>query len=472
MTVTNSTREFPRRPVLGGSAIVTASTSMGETVSAVGRQAEVECSSALVGPDPVPVALEINRSEGIRSVRCLVRAALASMAILLSLHLPVAAQESTPAAATSTLTTAELDQLVAPIALYPDPVVAQILMAATYPLEVVEANRWLQNPSNVVLKGEPLATALQQQPWDPAVKSLILFPQLLHMMDADLQWTERLGDAFLAQQADVMNAIQRLRQRAQAAGALASTPQQAVSTEDQEIAIEPATPDVVYLPAYNPWCIYGAWPYPDYPPAYFGSWSGTCTPADYILDFGPAIYPPLGFWAWGALDWRHRFIRINRERFERFHTGHEPPDGPWEHDPIHRHGVPYRDSTTAARFSGPTDTTRRELRGFVPRSTIIAPATPPGQAIGSRPTTINRQMVSPTMPQHPLPPTFESIGRGAQVRVEAARGFSSRMAPVMPTAPMPSVHAAPMPSVSGGGFGGFRGGPIGGGFHGGGGVHR
>jgi Protein of unknown function (DUF3300) len=283
------------------------------------------------------------------------------------------------------------------------------------------------------------------------------------MMDTNLQWTEQLGDAFLAQQADVMEAIQRLRQRAQAAGTLASTLQETVSTEDQQIMIEPANPDVVYVPAYNPWCVYGVWPYPDYPPSYSGSWGGACAPADYVLGFGTAIYPPLPYWAWGACDWRHRLIRINHEQFERFHTGHEPPGGIWRHDPVHRHGVPYRESATAARFSAPANAERRELRGFASQPAIVAPATPPAPAIGGRPIMMNRPSSGPTIPQRTPAPVFESFSRGAQVRGEAARGFSSRMAPAMPAAPM--VHAAPMPSAPSGGLGGFHGGPVGGGPH-------
>jgi hypothetical protein len=404
-----------------------------------------------------------------RFVGRIIKAAVTSLAALLCLYASTVAQEPPPATAAS-LTAAQLDQLVAPIALYPDPVIAQILMAATYPLEVVEADRWLQSPSNAALKGDQLTAALQQRRWDPSIKSLVSFPQLLRMMDTNLQWTEQLGDAFLAQQADVMDAIQRLRERAQANGALASTPQQTVSTEDQEVMIEPTNPDVVYLPAYNPWCIYGAWPYPDYPPFYFGNWAGACAAADYILGFGTGIYPSFGFWAWGAFNWRHHLVRINHERFEHFHIGQEPPGGIWQHNPVHRHGVPYRDPATAARFSGPANAARRELRGFAPRPTIIAPATPPAPAVDGRPTTINRPPTSLSMPQHPPPPAFESLGGGAQVRGEAARGLSSRMAPAMP--PMPSTRVAPMPTVPGGGFGGFHGGAVGGGFHGAGGGHR
>ncbi len=393
--------------------------------------------------------------------------ALASLVALVSLCVLAAAQEPSTAD-TSPLTAAQLDQLVSPIALYPDPVIAQILMAATYPLEIVEADRWLQTPGNAALKGDQLEEALQQQPWDPSVKSLTSFPQLLHMLDTNLQWTEQLGDTFLAQQADIMDAIQRLRQRAQVAGNLASTPQQTVSTEDQEIAIEPVNPDSLYVPAYNPWCVYGVWPYPDYPPLYSGAWDGSCAPADYSLAFGPAIYPALPFWAWGAFDWRHRLIHIRHQQFEHFRGGHEPSGGIWQHDPAHRHGVPYRDPATTARFGGPASAARRELRGYAPQPTGIAPATPSRRAIGGGPSTINRPPGGPSIQQHVPPPAYESLGRGAQVRGEAVRGFSSRMAPTMPSIhPAPMIRTAPAVNAPAGALGGFHGGAVGGGFHGG-----
>ncbi len=394
--------------------------------------------------------------------------ALVSLCSLLA-----AAAQPVPASApaSSPLTAAQLERLVAPIALYPDPLVAQILMAATYPLEIVEADRWLRIPANAALKGDALAAALQQQSWDPSVKSLVPFPHVLHMMDGNLDWTEQLGDAFLAQQADVMDAIQRLRQRAEAAKSLASTPQQMVSTEEQEIMIEPVNPEIVYVPAYNPWCVYGAWPYPDYPPFYFEPWDGYCVPADYLLAFGTGFYP-FGFWAWGHFEWRHHVIRIDHDRFQRFQTGHEPPGGIWQHDPAHRHGVPYRDPATAARFLGPAGAARG-YRGFAPAVTpSVKPAAPPtghGPAYPSAGHGPAYPTPSLVAPQRPVPPAFQSYGTGSQVRGESQRGFSSRM-----TAPAPSFHAAPMPSFhgGGGGGGGFHGGGGGGGFHGGGGGGR
>jgi len=379
---------------------------------------------------------------------------------IMSLFSSSAAPQPVPATGAAPLTAAQVDRLVAPIALYPDPLIAQILMAATYPLEVVEADRWLQIPASAALKEDALTAALQQQPWDPSIKSLVTFPQLLHMLDANLDWTEQLGDAFLAQPADVMDAVQRLRRRAQAAGSLASTPQQTVSTEDQEIVIEPANPDIFYVPAYNPWCVYGAWPDADHPPFYFGSWAGECVPADNFIAFGAGIYPPFGFWAWGRFDWRRHDIRVTHERFQQFHTGHEPPGGIWQHDPAHRHGVPYRDPGTAARFLGAASAARREPRGFVSPKTAAPAAKPQIPSLGRAPATITHPAPGLTVPQRPLPPAFESFGRGAQVRGEAARGFSSRMAPApsFQAAPMPSFHGGGAPMPSGGGGGGFHGG--------------
>ena len=158
----------------------------------------------------------------------------------------------------------ELDQMLAPIALYPDSLLTQILMASTYPLEVVQAERWAKQ--NKDMKGDALAKALEAQPWDPSVKSLVNFPQVLTMMSEKLDWTQKVGDAFLAQQKDVMATVQKLRAKAEAAGNLKTTKEQVVKVEKEIIIIEPASPQVIYVPTYNPTVVYGAWPYPAYPP--------------------------------------------------------------------------------------------------------------------------------------------------------------------------------------------------------------
>ena len=208
----------------------------------------------------------------------------------------------------------ELDQLVAPIALYPDSLVAQILAATTFPAEIVEADRWLQ--ANPDLKGDALAQAVDQQPWDPSVKALTAFPSVLANMDKNLSWTSSLGDAYYNQQADVMDAVQTMRQRAQTAGNLKTTPQQTVANQGSTIVIQPADPQIVYVPAYDPWLVYGgpivAWPgwYP-YPGIWFGgpylSWG---------VGFGIGFYGGYG-WGWNSWgsNWHNHTVVYNNNRY-------------------------------------------------------------------------------------------------------------------------------------------------------------
>jgi hypothetical protein len=203
-----------------------------------------------------------------------------------------------PASPATQQTPEELQQLVAPIALYADALVAQILAASTYPTEVVEADRWMQQHPD--LKGPALAQAADQQPWDPSLKALTQFPSVLENMDRNLSWTSALGDAYVNQPQDVLNAVQVLRQRAQTAGSLQNTSQQTVTTRDQTIAIAPADPQVVYVPAYDPWLVYGA------PLAAYPGW--VAVPGIYYA--GPDLYFGMGFglglyagFGWGWRDW-------------------------------------------------------------------------------------------------------------------------------------------------------------------------
>ena len=170
----------------------------------------------------------------------------------------------------------KLDALLAPIALYPDQLLGQVLMAATYPLEVVEAARFADQ--NRELKGEALEDALKDKTWDPSVISLASFPQVLAMMNDKLEWTQQLGDAFLANEAQVMQTVQTLRQKAQAAGNLQTTQQQQVVVKDNYIYVEPAQPQTVYVPVYNPTVVYGTWWWPNYRPWYW---------------YPPPYYPPV-----------------------------------------------------------------------------------------------------------------------------------------------------------------------------------
>jgi len=223
--------------------------------------------------------------------------------------------EGAPAAPAYVQQTPEqLQQLVAPIALYPDSLVAQVLAASTFPEQVVEADRWVQ--AHPDLKGEDLGKAVDQQPWDPSVKALAAFPSVLGNMDKNLSWTSSLGEAYYNQQQDVMDAVQVMRKKAQDAGNLKTTPQQTVATQDSDITIEPADPDVVYVPAYNPWLVYGypivAWPgwYP-YPGIWFGG-----PYLSFGIGFGIGWFGGFG-WGWGhwGFDWHNHYAIYNHGRY-------------------------------------------------------------------------------------------------------------------------------------------------------------
>jgi hypothetical protein len=213
--------------------------------------------------------------------------------------------------------TEQLDALLAPIALYPDALLAQILMASTYPLQVVEASRWYNELGHDNLQGDALAQALEPLPWDPSVKSLVPFPQVVAMLNTDLDWMQQLGFAFATQQADVMNSIQRLRQQAQASGALKSTAQQNVVEDNGTIGIEPANPQVVYVPVYNPTIVYGAWPYPDYQPVYIPPPFGYAPDSAYWGGFGFAtgVVVVGSLFGFARLKFHRHEVHIDKDRF-------------------------------------------------------------------------------------------------------------------------------------------------------------
>jgi Protein of unknown function (DUF3300) len=265
----------------------------------------------------------------------------------------------------------QIAQMVAPIALYPDSLVAQILMASTYPLEVVEADRWVKKNPN--LKGDALNEALKDKSWDVSVKSLCHFPDVLSGMSQNLDQTSKLGDAVLSQQEDVMNAIQELRHQAQAAGNLKTTEQQQVivdPADPQVIVIQPANPQVVYVPAYNPAVVYGSWAYPAYPP--YAPWY---YPAGAAL-VGGAIGFGIGYavgsssWGWSNCNWGHSNINVNVDRtnnFNRVNVGNRVGNQNWRHNVDHRRGVAYRDNATSQRFGqspARSQEYRRSSRGY------------------------------------------------------------------------------------------------------------
>lgn len=254
----------------------------------------------------------------------------------------------------------QLDNLVAPIALYPDNILSQILAASTYPLEVVEAQQWLQQNRN--LSGQKLLDAARKQNWDPSVQALVVFPDVLTRLNQDVRWTTDLGNAFLAQQADVMGAVQHMRGRAQANGKLQTTPQQTVSTQTQNgqaaITIQPADPQVIYVPTYDPAYIWGPPPFGYYPPLIypgigfgFGFFPGISIGA-YFGGFG--IWGGGFGWGWGP-NWFGGGIFVNNNFFHRYGFAEYHgfgAGGAWAHDPAHRLGVPYANREVANRFRG------------------------------------------------------------------------------------------------------------------------
>ena len=278
-----------------------------------------------------------------------------AMILLLAVPLGTFAQQS---AAPPTFKQEELDQLVAPIALYPDSLVSQILIASTYPLEVVQADRFAKQ--NASLKGDALTKALESQMWDPSVKSLVNFPQVLTMMSEKLDWTQKLGDAFLAQEKAVMDTVQSLRAKAQAAGNLKTTKEQTVIVEQKIIRIEPASPQVIYVPTYNPTVIYGAWPYPAYPPYYYYPPGYVATTAAFSFAAGVAMGAAWGY-AWGSPNWNSGNVKYNynqniniNNNINRQNYAKQTPaggQGNWQHNAEHRKGVSYRDQGTAQKFN-------------------------------------------------------------------------------------------------------------------------
>jgi hypothetical protein len=291
-----------------------------------------------------------------------------SLTVLLLLLIPAIAMAQTPssparAPSDGLLKPEQLEALVSPIALYPDSLLSTVLMAATYPLEVVQAERWLMH--NKSLSGDALKAATDKQAWDDSVKALIATPPVLAMMNAELDWTQKLGDAVLAQQTDVMDAIQRLRLRAQDNGKLMTTPEQKVTVEQQDnrrtVVIEQANDDTVYVPAYDPGVVYGAWPYADYPPSYWGYPGDWGYPAIGAGVLGGGLWFGTGYalgrwgsgnWGWGGrVNWGNGNIVRNWPRATPYNiTNINNIGNTWQHNPAHRGGVRYNNASVQQRF--------------------------------------------------------------------------------------------------------------------------
>ena len=257
----------------------------------------------------------------------------------------------------------QLDSLVAPIALYPDPLLSQVLVAATYPLEIIQLQQWLEKNKN--LNDKTLVNEVSKQPWDPSIQAMAALPEVVKRLADDVQWTTDLGNAFLAQQSDVMDAVQRMRQKAQGKGALRSTDQVRVETKVVEnktvIVIEQASPEVVYIPSYDPVYVYGPPVYP-YPAIYYPTYSTGTVVAAAAISFGVGVALGAawgGGWGWGC-GWGDNDIDVNvNNNFNRNtnisggnRINNVSGGNKWQHNPRHRGGAPYPNRGTADRFGG------------------------------------------------------------------------------------------------------------------------
>src|SRR6476660_2417188 len=320
------------------------------------------------------------------------------LAIVLSLGLAVslsshAIAEEAPAethAQQQLLSEGELDALVAPIALYPDALLAQVLMASTYPLEVVQAERWAK--ANKSLKGDKLKEAMSKQDWDGSVKAVVATPTVLSMMNGDLDWLEKLGNAVLAQQADVMDAIQRLRSKAQANGKLTTTKQQKVTAtqeaDKQVIVIEPTSPESVYVPYYEPSVVYGSWPYDDYPPYYFPPAPGYIVGGALATGIAWGAAYAIGNAVWDNFDWGHGNINVDVDKnfnFNRHVDRNNVKVEHWQHNAYHRRGVGYNNKQVQNKFANANRSGNRKLdyRGRNGQE-VLKPGNKPGGNLGGQ----------------------------------------------------------------------------------------
>ena len=362
--------------------------------------------------------------------------------LALLLAAPAAYAQAAPA---RVYTQAQLDQMLAPIALYPDPLLSQILMASTYPLEVVKAARWADvHPG---LQGDDAVRAVEGENWDPSVKSLVAFPRVLAMMDQRLDWTQELGEAFLEQEPYVMDTVQRLRERARAAGNLASNEGMLVSQQGGTIIIEPANPLLVYVPYYDPLLVYGGWWWPAYPPVRWAPWPGYAVRPGISVGIylGGGVRISTGFF-FGAFDWHRRQVNIVRQTYyyrpvtviERRHVETLRRGAParWQHEALHRRGIDYRNPDLGRRYPQRTrpapvqrETRRRVQPAPVQRETRerARPATAPrAMPDRTRLAPVQRETRQRTQP---APAQRETRQRAPEVRQEQRRENTREAAP-------------------------------------------
>ena len=375
-------------------------------------------------------------------------------ALLLGACPPLQAQADQPF-----FSQAELDQMLAPIALYPDVLLSQVLTAATHPLDIVEASRWLE--SNPDLKGEDAVLAAEEMPWDPSVKTLTAFPDVVDRMDDNLSWTRRLGEAFLAQEEQVMETIQSLRDRALAEGSLESLDHLAVEQTGETIVIEPAEPEVIYVPYYSTRIVYGDWWWPHYPPI--------CWDPPYYYSY--PHYSSVGFyWSsgfrlstyfhWSSCDWRHRRIvhrppPVHYRSDYRRHDGYHRPAPPPEH-----HTRPKPAVTDSGKQQRPhrTDTPgleprQRDLsrRESVNRTTTSTRQLEP-RTRSDRDTSRYVQSPRMTLTQRTVEQTrvarTNTVPRQLEARTRPDRGTSSVRQPARESQQQPRIRPPSAPVVS------------------------
>ncbi len=245
----------------------------------------------------------------------------------------------------------ELDSLVAPIALYSDPLLAQVLVASTYPLEIIQLQQWLgKNPG---LEGDALAEAVATQPWDPSIQSMAALPDLVTRLANDIQWVTELGNAFLTNQTDVMEAVQRMRAKAKDKGSLETNEQQVVTTEVVEtktvIVVQPADPEIIYVPSYNPTYVYPPPVYP-YPPVYYPPYN----PGGAFVAFSVGVMWGAAIWGGSCCHcgWGHSNVNINVNNNFNRNSNVNVNGGNWQHNSAHRGGTPYANQATASKYGG------------------------------------------------------------------------------------------------------------------------
>ncbi len=401
-----------------------------------------------------------------RPLRVVIWAAAITLFTFQAAVTPVVAQDAK-------LKKEELAQLLAPIALYPDDLLTNVLMASTYPLDVVQAARWRKEPANGKLKGDALVKALEAKDWDPSIKALVQFPDVLETMSDKLDWTQKLGDAFLAQQDEVMDQIQFLRHKAQEAGNLKSNKQQTVSTQAGEapgqevIVIEPASPETVYVPVYEPTVVYGPWWYPDYPP-YYWPYPGASFVNGFFWGTGIAIAGSI--WGWNHFDWRRHDINVDVNKWNNINVNRSNiTSGKWEHNAAHRGPVPYKNKEVRDKFKQAERGTaaNKDFRGYdADRSKIEAKLKATDQkglqgkkgeaarekVQGKGPDLNKARQADRGAVKKPSPAALD-VKRGADVKKYADRGQASRKA-------MSSNRSVPKAASRGGhgGGGGHRGG--------------